>query len=253
MKEIFSKQNQKIKELKKQKQKNRFLLFLDNQKSIKDAQKFGLCPKVCLVDKEKLANFDLLVKNLENQGVEVIATSAEIIKDFATTQTPQGIVCAFDFLPKAPTLPKGNFLVLDGLQDAGNVGTLLRSALGANFCDVFLVECASLSNPKLVRSTMASMFALNLVEISRADFAKFAKANNLPLIRADMNGESVFDFAPQGQIGLVVGSEGHGVSPELAALCKKTVSIPMANNLESLNAGVAGSIIMFEINGRREL
>ena len=252
MKEIFSKQNQKIKELKKQKQKNRFLLFLDNQKSIKDAQKFGLCPKICLVDKEKLSNFDF-VKNLENQGVEVIATSAEIIKDFSTTQTPQGIVCAFDFLPKAPTLPKGNFLVLDGLQDAGNVGTLLRSALGANFCDVFLVECVSLSNPKLVRSTMASLFALNLVEISRADFAKFAKANNLPLICADMNGQSVFDFAPQGHIGLVVGSEGQGISQSLATLCHSTLSIPMANNLESLNAGVAGSIIMFEIYKRSEL
>ena len=179
MKEIFSKQNQKIKELKKQKQKNRFLLFLDNQKSIKDAQKFGLCPKVCLVDKEKLASFNFLVKDFENQGVEVIATSAEIIKDFSTTQTPQGIVCAFDFLPKAPTLPTGNFLVLDGLQDAGNVGTLLRSALGANFCDVFLVECVSLSNPKLVRSTMASLFALTFTTHHKPNLPLWGKIKHI--------------------------------------------------------------------------
>lgn len=253
MKEIFSKQNQKIKELKKQKQKNRFLLFLDNQKSIIDAQKFGLCPKLCLVDKEKTTHFDFL-QAFENQGVEVIATSAEIIKDFSQTQTPQGIVCVFEFLPKPPCVPQGNFLVLDGLQDAGNVGTLIRSALGANFCTVFLVDCVALSNPKLVRSTMASIFALdNVIEISRTEFAKFAVVNNLPLVCADMHGQSVFDFAPNGQVGLVVGSEGQGVSEELSSLCQKTVSIPMSNNLESLNAGVAGSIIMFEVKRRSEL
>ena len=247
MKEIFSKQNKIIKELKKQKQKNRFLLFLDNQKSINDAINFGFVPKVFLVDKDKMAKlgFDSFEKHCE-----VIVTNAEIIKDFSGTVTPQGIVAVFEYQPKTLALPKGNFLVLDGLQDTGNIGTLLRSALGANFKDVFLVDCAAVTNDKVVRSSMASIFNLNIFETTRQNFLEFAQKNNLFLVCADMNGQSIFDFQPTKRLGVVVGSEGQGVSQQLLSACKSTIKIPMHNNLESLNAAVAGSIIMFEIENK---
>ena len=144
MKEIFSKQNNFIKDLKKQKLKNSSLLFLDNPKSINDVISYGLTPRIVLVDKEKQNRFCL------PQGAEVVLTNDEIIKMFSDTITPQGIVAVFEFLPNKPKVPQGNYLVLDGLQDAGNIGTLLRSALGANFQDVFAYQSAYLPFQMLI-------------------------------------------------------------------------------------------------------
>ena len=245
MKEIFSKQNNFIKDLKKQKLKNSSLLFLDNPKSINDVISYGLSPRLVLVDKEKQAKLEV------PQGVEMVLTNEEIIKMFSDTKTPQGIVAVFDFVPKKPKAPKGNFLVLDGLQDAGNIGTLLRSAFGANFQDVFLVDCVHLTNPKIVRSSMSVVLRLGIYEMSRSDFCTFAKQNGLRLAKCDMQGQNIFETSPQESIGVVVGSEGSGVSEGVASLCQESISIPMANNLESLNAGVAGSIIMFEITNKK--
>ena len=245
MKEIFSKQNSFIKDLKKQKLKNSSLLFLDNPKSINDVISYGLTPRLVLVDKEKQAKLEL------PQDAEVILTNEEIIKMFSDTITPQGIVAVFEFLPNKPKVPQGNFLVLDGLQDAGNIGTLLRSALGANFQDVFLIDSVHITNPKIVRSSMSAVLRLGIYEMSRADFCTFAKEHNLNLAKCDMNGLNIFETAPKMPVGVVVGSEGSGVSKEVASLCKTNISIPMANGLESLNAGVAGSIIMFEITNKK--
>lgn len=245
MKEIFSKQNSFIKDLKKQKLKNRFLLFLDNPKSINDAISFGFSPRIMLVDKEKQAKFSGL------KAPEMVLTNGEIIKMFSDTDSPQGIVAVFDFPAKKPQLPKNNFLVLDGLQDAGNIGTLIRSALGANFQDVFLLDCAHLTNPKIVRSSMSAVLRLNVYEMTRAEFCIFAKENSLNLAKCDMVGENVFEETPNLPLGLVVGSEGAGISEQIALLCKTSLSIPMQNGLESLNAGVAGSIVMFEITNKK--
>lgn len=248
MKEIFSKQNKLIKDLKKQKRTNKFVLFLDNPKSITDAQVFGLTPKMLLIDKEKQEKFSHLPL-CEN----TVITNKEIIKELSDTVTPQGVVAVYDFVLPKLQQPKGNFLVLDGLQDAGNIGTLLRSALGANFTSVFLVDCAAVNNSKIIRSSMSAILRLNIHETTRAEFVKFVNRNNLMLASCDMNGQNIYTSSSTlNSLGLVVGSEGAGVSEELKNLCKLTFSIPMANNLESLNAAVAGSIIMFQIENQKK-
>lgn len=247
MKEITSKQNLIIKSLKKQKLKNRFLLFLDNVKTIKEAFDFGLTCETILIEKEKLEKHKVFLE----EKCDIFVVSNDIIKEFSTTKTPQGIIAVFKFENKNIVVPKKNFLVLDGLQDAGNIGTLLRSAIGANFKDVFLVDCASITNDKLIRSSMSAIFRLNTYELSRDSFITFAKQNKLNLVACDMQGENIFktnNFSEQ--VGLVLGSEGQGLSKEIKQICKKSVSIPMENNLESLNVGVAGAIIMFEINNK---
>lgn len=248
MKEIFSTQNKLIKDLKKQKRTNRFLLFLDNPKSINDAFLAGFTPKLLLVDQEKLGKLSLPVAQ------DTIITNEEIIAQFSSTKTPQGVVAVYDFVITNPKKPTSNFLVLDGLQDAGNIGTLLRSALGADFIDVFLVDCTALTNDKVVRSSMSAIFRLNIYELARQEFVEFAKKQNLNLVCGDMGGENVFEIkSTLKNVGLVVGNEGNGVSGELASLCNMALSIPMANGLESLNVGVAGSIMMFQINQKKEV
>ena len=83
--------------------------------------------------------------------------------------------------------------------------------------------------------------------MTREKFVEFAKKNTLNLIKCDMNGENIFHFKPNGNVGIVIGNEGQGLSDEISKLCYTSVKIPMKEGIESLNAGVSGSIIMYEI------
>ena len=138
--------------------------------------------------------------------------------------------------------------VLTSLQAPGNVGTLIRTAFASGFEYVFLIDSVNKSNSKLIRSSVGAVFNSKVFSMSRDEFCDFVKKHNLKLICADMNGENIFDFATNDQVGVVVGNEGQGVSDQISALCYKTVKIPMMKGIESLNAGVSGSIIMYQIN-----
>lgn len=246
MKIITSKQNEIIKELKKQKDANRFLLFLDNPKTIEDGINANYKLKYLLIDS---ANQNLITK-FQNCS-EIYLVSKDIIKMFSDVKTPQGIIGVFEFAQKNLKLPKSNFLVLDGLQDPGNVGTLIRSALGAGFSDIYLLNCASVTNSKTIRSSMGTFFKINLFETNITEFLEFAKTNNLLLFSADMGGKNIFEINLYENLGFVLGNEGSGVSKELLDASKEIVSIPMQNNLESLNVAVSGSILMYEILRRK--
>jgi TrmH family RNA methyltransferase len=143
---------------------------------------------------------------------------------------------------------------LDGLQDPGNVGTLIRTAKACGFEYVYLLDCVRKQNDKLIRSSVGAVFDNKVFEMKKQDFVCFAKKHNLKLLMTDMQGENIFDYADSRIdecVGVVVGNEGNGVSAEIEKLCFKTVKIPMKSGIESLNAGVSGSIIMYEINKRK--
>ena len=91
------------------------------------------------------------------------------------------------------------------------------------------------------------MFNQKIYEMTKEEFISFAKSNNLLLAKCDMNGENVFTKCFEKNLGIVVGNEGQGVSDEISNLCQISLSIPMKGNIESLNAGVSGSIIMYQI------
>ena len=173
-----------------------------------------------------------------------------ILKSIATTETPQDIVCVVAIPSNINELPKGNSLVLDNLQDPGNVGTLIRTAVAFNFKDIYLIDCADVFSEKVIRASMGAIFKAHLHIV---DF-EFVKNNKLSicdkLIGTDMSSTSLKDIACKGKTALVIGNEGNGVSKELLDLCDYKVTIPMANSVESLNAGVAGSILMYEIFNR---
>ncbi|MBQ4535232.1 MAG: RNA methyltransferase [Clostridia bacterium] len=236
---IESLKNEKIKYLRKQKD-NKFLLFLDNPKTIREAIAAGFGLQELLVSQ---TNTKL---QAEFSAHNPIITTDAVIAALSDTKTPQGIIAVFLVPKRKLTAPKTKFLVLDTVQDAGNTGTLLRTAKGAGFNTVFMLDCTHITNPKTVRSSMGAIFSLNIHEMKKEEFMEFAKEIALPLITADMDGESVFETDLPKEFGLVLGNEGQGVSKELSALCTKSVAIPMQNDLESLNVAVAGGIIMFE-------
>lgn len=240
-----------VKKLKKQKRENHFLLFLDNQKIIKDAIAQGAKPIMALA-----TSADLLADITPSSTCEQYLTTIDVISALSDVKTPRGVVVMLEYTQfsnfvENPKIPKGDFLVLDGIQDPGNAGTLIRSALAAGEECVFILDGVSSTNPKLIRSSAGAIFNIPVYSLSRADFVKLAVKNNLKLAMTDMDGENVFDFKPTSPIGIVVGNEGQGVSDEIEKISSIKLTIPMKKGIESLNAGVSGSVVMFEIASKR--
>lgn len=232
-----------VRKLKKQKRENNFLLFLDNQKIINDAVAQGARPIVALATKEEL---------LSEVECEKYLTSLDIIQSLSDVKTPRGVVVMLEYTQHVVEIPKGNFLVLDGIQDPGNAGTLIRSALAFGMESVFILDGVSQTNSKLVRSTAGAVFNIPVFNLSRSEFIEMAKKEGLTLAITDMRGENVFEFMPKTPLGIVVGSEGQGVSDEITAISKIALTIPMHKGIESLNAAVSGSIVM-SLLGRTKL
>ncbi len=233
-----------LKNLKKQKRENRFLLFLDNIKIIKDAIASGLKPITIIVEKEEL--------NEWGDICPIYLADRKTIEQLSDSKTPQGVVCLTEYLPHMVEKPKTNFLVVDALQDPGNVGTLIRTATACGFDYVYLIDSVSPTNNKLIRSSVGTIFQNNIISLSRNDFIKKAKEWKLHLLKADTNGADIFetDFEKMTKndfLGLVIGNEGQGVSKEISTLCQHTVRIPMKEGVESLNASISGAIIMYQI------
>lgn len=226
--------------LKKQKRENKSLLFLDNVKIIKDAIKNNSIKIDCI-----LTSLDSLPFDFDGK---IFKTDDKTIEQLSDTKTPQKVLCIAYYTQDVVIAPKTNFLVLDGLQDPGNVGTLIRSAFASGFSFVYLVDSVKKSNAKLIRSSVGAVFDSKVFELSREEFVAFSQKNNLNLLKCDMNGENIFNFKTDKQVGVVIGNEGQGVSKEISNLCKQSVKIPMMPGIESLNAGVSGSIIMYQIN-----
>ncbi len=233
--------NNFIKLLKKQKRENSCLLFLDNVKIIKDALAEGLKAKYILVDSEDKNIFD-------DANCEIYKVDSKTIEMLSDSKTPQGVLCITEYIPHIVEKPKTNFLVLDGLQDPGNVGTLIRTGCACGFEYVYLVSSVKPSNSKLIRSSVGTIFKSNVISLSKDEFIKLANKWQLNLIATDMNGQNIFNFKADGIIGLIIGNEGQGISDEMAAICNHTVKIPMNEGVESLNASISGAIIMYEIN-----
>lgn len=227
-----------IKDLKKQKREKSSLLFLDNFKIIKDAISSGLKPRCILVSDE----------NLNIWGNEVVyKVDYQTIIQLSDSKTPQGVVCLIDYPQHIVEKPKSNFLVVDSLQDPGNVGTLIRTATACGFEYVYLLDSVNVTNSKLVRSSVGTIFQNRVMSLSKNEFCNLAKNWGLTLVMADMEGDNIFKTSFSSIVGVVVGNEGQGVCEQIAELCSKKVKIPMKEGVESLNASISGAIIMYEI------
>jgi TrmH family RNA methyltransferase len=177
----------------------------------------------------------------------VTALSDRLFATLSTVDSPTGIVAAVK-TPAPRAVPVDALLVvlLDDIQDPGNVGTLLRSAAAAGARDVLLsAHCAFAWSPKVLRSAMGAHFALNIVE--EADLAQFLHGyRGTSVALAGQARRSLYELDLEGPLAIVVGNEGAGVSPALLAAASTTARIPMAGPMESLNAATAASIALFE-------
>ncbi|ASA24072.1 TrmH family RNA methyltransferase [Paenibacillus donghaensis] len=186
------------------------------------------------------------------QGMEVIGVSAAIIAKCSTTNTPQPVFAIvrkeLRGVEAVLAKPDSFVIVLDGVQDPGNVGTIIRSADAAGADGVILGQgCADVYNPKTIRSTMGSLFHLPVVEGDLGEILPQARERGALLVSTSLQGaESCYAHDFRGSQWLLIGSEGQGISPATAQLVDKSILIPMAGRAESLNAAMAATILLFE-------
>lgn len=191
------------------------------------------------------AEVAMLVKRAASARVTLLSDS--LFKSISTVDSPTGIV-AFVKTPGPATPPTHAPLVLglEDIQDPGNVGTLLRSAAAAAASHVLLSgKCAFAWSPKVLRAAMGAHFALGIAEgVDLAAFARTYKGTAIAL--SGKASRALYDLDLAGPCAIFVGNEGSGLSPGLEAACKAHARIPMPGRAESLNAGVAGSVALFE-------
>lgn len=185
------------------------------------------------------------------QGVRTVEMPETLLASIADTESPQGIVflCRGKSLALPEQLEGRRYLVLDGVQDPGNVGTVWRTAdaFGADAL-ILCNGCADPWNPKTVRSTMGAVFRLPVYECPLAEAADRLVQAGVPLYAAALRDDTVdVRSVSLERSAVIVGSEGRGVSRQALDLCEKTVKIPMEERCESLNAAVAASVLLWEM------
>lgn len=174
--------------------------------------------------------------------------SDDVFKYISTEMAPQGVMAAVKLPDTSVTPPVGSCLLLDKLQDPGNLGTVIRTANAAGYEDIYLVGCADPFSPKAVRASMSGVFFVN-IHIGNYEEV-FSALSGIPLITADMDGENIFSFTPPEKFCLCIGNEGNGVSEEVKEASSRKISIPMRESCESLNAAVSAAIAMYELKNK---
>lgn len=193
-----------------------------------------------------------LLRALADRAVLVEEVSERQLEQIADTDTPQGVVAVLE--PRRWTLadvrpqPGAPALVLDGVQDPGNVGTLLRTAfaLGAAGA-VLLPGTADPDNPKVLRAAMGATFRLPTAIAADGELRKWAGELGVSLWVSATEGTPLGRLRPPERLAVVVGNEGAGVRPAVRELAAESVAVPLARGAESLNVAVAAGIILFEV------
>ena len=177
---------------------------------------------------------------------KVIKVTDKILKYLSNLDTPQKIMAVCN---KPSNNELGSrLIVLDNIQDPGNLGTIIRSSVAFNF-DTIVVsnDSVDIYNSKVIRATQGMVFKVNIIAVDLDSFLNSIKGD-YKIIGTDVNhGYDVSDFKKEEKFAIIVGNEGQGMSFSTKELCSDFVYIPMSSNCESLNVGVAASIIMYEL------
>ena len=257
MKEISSKDNRIIKDAaslsEKKKRDERGQFIIEGPNLLREALDEDMhIHSVFVLAGSETPEIMELVQGAELNGCPVYAVSREAFMRIAQTDTPQAVIAVCEkkrFTDRELFGRDGsNILVLDRIQDPGNMGTLLRTADAAGFSGILLIKgSADPFAPKVVRAAAGSLFRMPIrTDLTPQEASELLKLHGKKAAAAAMDAENAYydeDLAED--FALIVGNEGNGVSDELMALARH-ISIPMAGRTESLNAALAGGIIMFE-------
>ena len=231
--------NERIKELKKLKEKKyrdqlgKFII--EGEHLIKEAHELGLLESVYTLEDSKI-----------NVDVETNYVTKEVLKYITDLDTPTVIGVA---KKKENTTIGNRIVILDNIQDPGNLGTIIRSAVAFNIDTIVLSkDTVDLYNDKVIRATQGMIFKVNIVREDIIPFIKNIK-NDYYIYGTKVNGgNSLKKIEKREKFAIIMGNEGNGMSPLLDELCNEFIYIDMNSKCESLNVGVATSIILYELD-----
>lgn len=193
---------------------------------------------------------------LEDFDVEIL--SDKVFSHVSDTQTPQGILCIVrqqkhDF-EELLSHENAHILVLDNLQDPGNMGTIVRTAEGAGVTAIFMSkDCVDIYNPKTIRSTMGSIYRVPFAYVEDTlDLLQKLKESGVKVYAAHLDGKQNYDQENYiEKTAILIGNEGKGLREEVALQADIWVKIPMCGQVESLNAAIAAALFMYEVARQR--
>ncbi len=250
---ISSKSNEKIKTVKKlvdKKHRTELGLFIiEGHKLVSEFHCSGGNIARMFLTEEAEEKYSDLISDIS--CTELYVLPRELYEYISTEQAPQGIMAVCEIPEHQGCLKDGNVLILEALRDAGNLGTVIRTAVALGVDTLVLSsDCADLYNPKTLRATMGALFYANIVVAD--DICSFTKSLvksgrkvYASMLSDDALSINAVKFSKNSCI--VVGNEGNGISDKLAALCSDKIIIPMQPCAESLNASVAAAILMWEL------
>ena len=243
---ITSLENKKIKYINKLKNKKfrdeEGIFVIETKHLVEEAYKSGFLTELYLVDTNIESNI------LEDDKINKYQITKEIMNKISSLESPSNFL---GLVKKLPTLNYGNrLLILDNIQDPGNLGTLIRSAVAFNLDTLILSnDCVDLYNDKTIRSSEGMLFKLNILRKDLNTFLTELKNNNYTIYGTDViNGSIVGEIKFPKKYAIIIGNEGKGLKSTLKNLVDQNIYIPMSPNAESLNAGIAASIIMYEMS-----
>lgn len=229
----------KWKKLCKKKYRDEFGIYLvEGEHLVEEAYKSGVLDKVIVLDGESYS-YD-----------NIIYVSYEVMKAISSLDTPNRIMGVCKKKESSELVGK-KYLLLDGVQDPGNLGTIVRSAVAFNIDTIVLSDdTVDLYNPKVLRSTQGMIFHTNIIECDLVEVINELHSNDITVYGTDVNnGIDARELSDldKTSFALVMGNEGNGVRKEIKELCDKNLYINMNENVESLNVGVATSILLYEL------
>ena len=237
---ITSLNNPTIKEISKLKNKkyrdltNTYLVEGDHL--VEEAYKNNLLTKIILLE-DTICNYD----------IEKIYVTKEVMKKLTELDTPNKII---GIVKKNTPLPIGNkILILDNIQNPGNLGTIIRSSVAFDIDTIVLSpNTVDIYNPKVIRSTQGMIFYTNIITLELKEFINEIKTKNYTIFGTNVrNGKNIKEITLPEKFALVLGNEGQGVSKEIESLCDDNIYIKMSSKCESLNVSVATSILLYEV------
>lgn len=253
MEKIESVQNARLKqwlklENKKGRQQQQAYL-LDGWHLVKEALRAGIKLKVLLLtaDFRYAAEFTALT----DPAIETIQISTAVAKHLSGTATPQGIFAIAELPSESlaiPTQVHGAWLLLDSVQDPGNIGTMVRTADAAGFSGVvFGQQTADLFQPKVVRAMQGSQFHIHLFKGDLTEWITKFKQQQITVWGTEVSpqAKNYRSIKPQSDLALIMGNEGNGINQQLLSLTDQNLYIPILGQAESLNVAVAAGILMF--------
>lgn len=256
MESISSPKNEKIKELVKLQtakgRKKAGMYLLEGEHLVEEAIKERAQIKLIVVTSNRLEDY----KNLLSQtDVQVLVVSQDVFHKLSMTETAQGILAVVEIVKQEILPHKGRFIVLDAVQDPGNLGTIVRTADAAGFDAVVLgTGTVDLYNDKVLRSMQGSHFHIPVFQANLQEYLPILKEKGVQVAVTALHRDSKDYSVLQGatDVAIVVGNEGQGVSDDVIDLADVVVTIPMFGKAESLNVSIASALLMYKTKETKE-